>query len=167
MSLSTLPLYATFLDDPFDPSPYSPISRLHWNEVYLDDEGLPDAPAPVLTDHVDWRALGARRRAQLLEAARRLDADQRARLDAFVAAHPDVADYARFLAGQDAGADAHVEESHVLAQYLADQQLRAIADDPDGRRAGTRPPDRFASPRLRGVGRRIDVRRSDECRCAP
>ena len=38
--------YATFLDDPFDPSPYSPISRLHWNEVYLDDAGLPPAPVP-------------------------------------------------------------------------------------------------------------------------
>ena len=40
--VSTLPLYATFLDDPFDPSPYSPISRLHWNEVFLDDDGLPE-----------------------------------------------------------------------------------------------------------------------------
>ncbi len=129
--LSTLPLYATFLDDPFDPSPYSPISRLHWNEVYLDDEGLPDAPAPTLTDHVDWRALGARRRTQLLEAARRMDADTRARLDEFVVTHPDVAEYARFLAGREAGADPHVEASHVLAQYLADQQLRAIAEDPE------------------------------------
>jgi 4-alpha-glucanotransferase len=129
--VSTLPLYATFLDDPFDPSPYSPISRLHWNEVYLDDESLPDAPVPQLTDHVDWRTLAARRRAQLIEAARRLDADDRARVSAFVAEHPDVADYARFLAGRDQSTDALVEESHLLAQYLADQQLQAIATDPD------------------------------------
>jgi 4-alpha-glucanotransferase len=129
--VATLPLYATFLDDPFDPSPYSPISRLHWNEVYLDDDGLPEAPVPTLTDFVDWHALATRRRGQLLEAARRLDADQRDRLTTFVADHPDVADYARFLAGRTVGADALVEESHVLAQYLADQQLRAIADDPD------------------------------------
>ena len=39
--LSTLPLYAAFLDDPFDPSPYAPMSRLHWNEVYIDDASLP------------------------------------------------------------------------------------------------------------------------------
>jgi hypothetical protein len=65
-----------------------------------------------------------------MEAARRLDPDTRARLDAFVATHPDVAEYARFLASREAGADPHVEESHVLAQYLADQQLRAIAEDP-------------------------------------
>jgi 4-alpha-glucanotransferase len=129
--VSTLPLYATFLDDPFDPSPYSPISRLHWNEVFLDDSALPEAPLPTLTGQVDWRALAVRRRAQLLEAARRLDADQRANLAAFVVEHPDVAAYAEFLAGRDASADPHGAESHVLAQYLADQQLRAIAADPD------------------------------------
>ena len=35
--LVTLPLYAGFFDEPFDPSPYAPVSRQHWNEVYLDD----------------------------------------------------------------------------------------------------------------------------------
>jgi 4-alpha-glucanotransferase len=35
--LGTLPLLATFLDSPFtDRSPYSPVSRLFWNELYLD-----------------------------------------------------------------------------------------------------------------------------------
>ncbi len=129
--VSTLPLYATFLDDPFDPSPYSPISRLHWNEVFLDDEGLPERPTPMLAGQVDWRTLAARRREQLLEATRQLDVDQRAHLAAFVAEHPDVADYARFLADRDASRDPRTEESHLLAQYLADQQLQAIAADPD------------------------------------
>src|SRR5262245_46045773 len=32
----TLPLLATFVDAPFDPSPYAPISRLFWSEVFLD-----------------------------------------------------------------------------------------------------------------------------------
>ena len=43
--VATLPLYAAFLDDPFDPSPYAPVSRLHWNEVYLDDAALPGRAA--------------------------------------------------------------------------------------------------------------------------
>jgi 4-alpha-glucanotransferase len=128
--VSTLPLYATFLDDPFDPSPYSPISRLHWNEVFLDDDGLPDSPRPMLAGQVDWRALATRRRAQLLEATQRLDADQRARLAAFVAEHPDVADFARFLTERDPSGDPRTEESHLLAQYLADRELQAIATDP-------------------------------------
>jgi hypothetical protein len=47
------------------------------------------------------------------------------------AAHPDVGAYARFRAGREAGGDLVVERSHLLAQYLADRQLGAIADDPD------------------------------------
>ncbi len=127
--ISTLPLYATFLDEPFDPSPYSPVSRLHWNELYLDDATLPPAPVPEQGSHVDWRALAARRRRQLIEAARSQDVT--AALTAFAAAHPDVGAYARFMAMHEADGDELVERSHLLAQYLADQQLRAIADDPD------------------------------------
>ena len=66
--VSTLPLYATFLDEPFDPSPYAPVSRAHWSEVYLDD-ALPAAPTPAYGDLVDWRAVARRRRRQLLTAA--------------------------------------------------------------------------------------------------
>jgi 4-alpha-glucanotransferase len=128
--VSTLPLYATWLDDPFDPSPYSPISRLHWNEVYLDDAGLPPAPLPEAGDQVDWRALAARRRAQLVDMAGRLGTAEQDRLTAFVSAHPDVGAYARFRARNEADGDLVVEQSHVLAQYLADQQLAAISADP-------------------------------------
>lgn len=41
-AVATLPLLATFLDRPFDPSPYSPASRLFWNELYVDVERLPE-----------------------------------------------------------------------------------------------------------------------------
>jgi hypothetical protein len=71
--LTTLPLYAAFLDDPFDPSPYAPASRLHWNEVYLDDADLPAAPIPEQGRYLDWATLGRRRRQQLLDAVDSLD----------------------------------------------------------------------------------------------
>ena len=129
--LATLPLYAAFLDEPFDPSPYSPISRLHWNEVYLDDAGLPEAPVPPQGEVVDWRQLGARRRRQLLEAAASPDDDLRGRLERFAAAHPDVASYARFMAGREPAGGEVVERSHVLAQMLCDEQLTTISADPD------------------------------------
>jgi 4-alpha-glucanotransferase len=128
--VSTLPLYATYLDDPFDPSPYSPISRLHWNELYIDDTSLPPAPVPPIGDLIDWRALAERRRRQLVEAAGGLGATMQTELTAFAAAHPDVGAYARFRAGREADGDLTVEQSHLLAQWLADGQLGAIRDDP-------------------------------------
>lgn len=39
--VSTLPLLATYLDDPCDPSPYSPVSRRWWGELHLDPTALP------------------------------------------------------------------------------------------------------------------------------
>ncbi len=41
-AVSTLPLLAQFLDEIFEPSPYSPASRLFWNEFYLSLEQLPE-----------------------------------------------------------------------------------------------------------------------------
>ena len=134
-TLATLPLYATFLDEPFDPSPYSPISRLHWNEAYLDDAGLPEAPLPTFTSEpggvVDWRAVAERRRRQLVQAASEAGDDLVAALTQFAAAHPDVGSYARFRAQRESSGDLVVERSHVLAQYLADRALAAIGDDED------------------------------------
>src|SRR5207245_843773 len=39
---ATLPLLGAFLDEPFDPSPYSPATRLFWNEFYIDLERVPE-----------------------------------------------------------------------------------------------------------------------------
>jgi 4-alpha-glucanotransferase len=41
-AVGVLPLMASYLEEPFDPSPYAPASRLFWNELYLDPERLPE-----------------------------------------------------------------------------------------------------------------------------
>jgi 4-alpha-glucanotransferase len=130
-ALTTLPLYAAFLDEPFDPSPYAPASRLHWNELYLDDAGLPPSPVPAQGRYLDWRTLAARRRDQLLRAVDGLDDRGRAELEAFVAARPDVGRWARFAAGRaGAGDDPRVVTSHELAQLLADRELATVSSGP-------------------------------------
>jgi 4-alpha-glucanotransferase len=40
--VGVLPLLAGFLDEPFDPSPYAPVTRLFWSELYLDPALSPD-----------------------------------------------------------------------------------------------------------------------------
>lgn len=72
----TLPLLASWLDDPVEASPYSPVSRRAWNELHLDLDrllpgGLPEAPAPSEEGHLDHRALWAWKRPLLAEAAER------------------------------------------------------------------------------------------------
>ncbi len=169
--VATLPLYAAFLDDPFDPSPYAPESRLHWNEVYIDDHALAPAPIAPLGELVDWSELAARRRGQLLEASRDLDPFVQAGIDALVAARPDVADHARFLAARPTAADAGAPEalvtrSYLLAQYLAERQLAEV-EIVGQRPAGPRPTDRQPPHGLRDVGPRQPVRdRNDRRRPA-
>ncbi|CAN5791996.1 4-alpha-glucanotransferase [soil metagenome] len=159
--LSTLPLLASFLDAPFDPSPYAPVSRLFWNELFVDiaavpgaaEAGTPDA-LPCRTDeHVDYRHVAARRRAWL-ERACRASADDTAVTDAlarFTASNPHAHAYAQFRAVCDRRRDGwHVWPDrlrdgdirtgdfaaddyayHLFAQWQADAQLAALAADDD------------------------------------
>ena len=116
---ATLPLLAAFLDEPFEPSPYSPASRLFWNEFYIDAERAPEANevgavVAALCDHklrqesaalraeplVDYRRQMALKR-RVLEAAAReawASAPGRRPLEAYLQANPRLADYARFRA---------------------------------------------------------------------
>jgi 4-alpha-glucanotransferase len=105
--VSVLPLLAAFLDEPYAFSPYSPASRLFWNELYLDlskvaaEVGLeaPRAPAIKIDEPIDYRAQYAWRRPFIDECAQRLLAEDtfRAGVDAW-AREKGVYDYAAFRA---------------------------------------------------------------------
>jgi 4-alpha-glucanotransferase len=118
--VGTLPLLPTFLDEPFDPSPYAPVSRLFWNELYLDPERVPGfeqaprARALAASDAyrrerdrlcavatVEYRAAALHRRALLEALAADLappDAPLPVELAELVAARPELEDYAAFQA---------------------------------------------------------------------
>jgi 4-alpha-glucanotransferase len=108
--VSTLPLLATFLDAPFEPSPYSPASRLFWNELFIDTSVVPGGDAAASRDDpaapceaaqlVDYRRAAAYKRKRLEQALHRCAGDMAVQdqLRQFVAANPRVEDYARFRA---------------------------------------------------------------------
>ena len=167
--VATLPLLAAFLDQPFEPGPYSPASRLFWNEFYLDIFRIPElaqCPAaqtmlqsPSVLQEVrelqteplvDYHRQMALKRRVLEELARVFFARPSERMEllhGFVAEHPHAEDYARFRAvgerrrapwptwpaplrdGQlrDGDYDEEAKRYHLYVQWLADEQLQAIA----------------------------------------
>lgn len=107
--VATLPLLAAFLDEPCNFSPYSPASRLFWNELYAalaDDHAAGghaqhDHAAPRPADPgalVDYRAQYAWRRRRLDAEAARAWADPAARAALETAATGPLLDYAVFRA---------------------------------------------------------------------
>ena len=56
--VGTLPILSSFLEEPFEPSPYAPASRMFWNELYLDPRRLPDyddhSPARRIVESQDF-----------------------------------------------------------------------------------------------------------------
>lgn len=118
-TVGTLPLLAAFLDEPFSPSPYSPASRLFWNEFYLNLNAIPELklcqPARDLLKSqalqkeiaalhnaplVDYR-WGMAVKRQILELLARYCSGtpgREAALQSWISANPAARDYARFRA---------------------------------------------------------------------
>jgi 4-alpha-glucanotransferase len=118
--VATLPLLSTFLDEPFNPSPYAPVSRLFWNEFYLDITRIPGLQrcpsARTLIQSSDFQSeLEGLRAAPLLEYRRLMalkrkvleallrtlmnrSSQRRATFERFIETHPQAQDYAAFRA---------------------------------------------------------------------
>ncbi len=116
--VATLPMLASFLDEPFAPSPYVPVSRLFWNEFYLDISRAPQAErcgASTFNSKEGSGEIEALRSARQVDYRRQMALKRRAleamatgffdehgegddRFRRFLEASPQARDYARFRA---------------------------------------------------------------------
>lgn len=116
--VATLPLLPAFLDEPFDPSPYAPVSRLLWNEIYVDVRSAPEfrecRPARAVVGSQGFQAqINDLRSSPLVDYRREMtmkrgvleklasfffaqDTPRRRSFERFLAANPHVEAYARF-----------------------------------------------------------------------
>nr|WP_249420004.1 4-alpha-glucanotransferase [Rhabdothermincola salaria] len=121
--VGTLPMLATYLDAPFDPSPYTPVSQRFWNELYLDLHAAPELAASpaaraLLAEPAVQRAIAERAEADRFDhraqyrilrpvleelAATFFSGPEsgRAGFDRWMSARPTVRGYAAFRAATD------------------------------------------------------------------
>jgi 4-alpha-glucanotransferase len=154
---STLPLLSTFLERPFEPSPYSPVSRMFWNEFYVNPARSPEFPIgathrrkPAAKSLIDYRRGMARKRRVLESMALSLfsrSGRRRDQFEMFKQSNPAVEDYARFRAvteRQEKGwrtwsprlrrgdirpgdYNADVFRYHLYAQWLIQEQMEQMS----------------------------------------
>ncbi|MFH1327568.1 MAG: 4-alpha-glucanotransferase [Candidatus Bathyarchaeota archaeon] len=114
------PFLASFLDEPFDPSPYNPASRLFWNEFYLDINKIPElencpTAQKLLKSKESHREIETMRSQSLIDYKKQMALKRRileelaqyfftkkleryAALNRFTKTHPRLLDYASFRA---------------------------------------------------------------------
>lgn len=145
--LGTLPLYAALLDEPCEPSPYLPATRLFWNEflVYTGPEGSRSA-RPELTD---YRQAYLHHKSRLVRMWRTCPDGQRGEVEAWARRQPWLSEYAAFRALLDyrrcpwrqwpepyrsgrvpeGATQLELYGAYVYGQWLASRQLAGVASE--------------------------------------
>ena len=156
-TVGSTPLFAAFLDRPFEPSPYAPVSRLYWNELYVDPEAVPELEAsdearrllmggrPPTGPLVDYAAAMAAKRAILEALLRALGGTRLRAFERHLDERPDLRAYAAFRArceregagwrewaSRDGDEPGPADRYHAYAQWLCAEQLARVAESGAG-----------------------------------
>ncbi len=152
--IGTLPLLPVFYDRG-DISPYSPVSRFFWNEIYLDTAALPfddekpetepenvASSSPSVQDedalYIDYPKIYTAKKSRISAAAQRFFAarrheDPKTRYPEFLEEYPLAPRYARFRAEVSSNPDKDAETRfHLYAQYACFMQTRVLSLDAGG-----------------------------------
>jgi 4-alpha-glucanotransferase len=126
--VATLPLLAKPVPRPGDPpaSPYSPVSRMWWDEGFLDLQRLPEVAAEAVGVPPGATAHHASAERLLMAGAARVALDRGPRgqrFRSFLERRPDVRAWGVYRAGGRAGG----ADRHVYAQWATDEQLGQVA----------------------------------------
>ncbi|HEX3796291.1 MAG TPA: 4-alpha-glucanotransferase [Acidimicrobiales bacterium] len=147
-----LPLYPSFLEPPIDPSPYRPVSRLAYNELFINPSSLPELAATPGACHllgsseftsrleaahlaatVDYETVAGLRRQVLQPMAEFFfsgPSPRRDACDAFFTLYPELQAYATFRAQREGGTSAESAAAvnyHLYCQWAAAEQLEEAA----------------------------------------
>ena len=141
--ISTLPLLSGFLEKPCEPSPYSPVSRLFWNEFYIDPTRAPEFASSTKAQRLMQAPL---RSTKLVNYSETMTAKRRViealadsffrnargprykEFQGFLRENPEIKEYVRFRARTDSPRRKSAEGYYLYAQFLVQSQLRELAE---------------------------------------
>ncbi len=156
-STAVLPLLPVdYTGSPCDPSPYRPVSRLFWNELFVDPRRLPEFDTCVAArelagstgftaeldrirrgTRVDYQgALSPKRRVLALLAGHAVETPARwSEVEHWADGHAWARSFARFRASRERPLDAVApwpESHHLYAQWAAHRQIDVLSDNATG-----------------------------------
>ena len=139
--VGTTPLLPFNPSTPFDPSPYSPSTRLFWSDFYvdlntsvnlklLDGESTMKLKTIITAKRVKYEDIIQLKNQIAAKLAQKVLKNKNSRIARYIRRHPELVEYARFKASKEANQPEDVEKKvsqHLYLQALAHLQFEQVS----------------------------------------